>query len=209
VRHGAAELFFGHFFMGHRLDDVRPGDEHVGSLVDHDDEVGDGRRIDRATRAWAHNRRNLRYHAAVERVAQKNIGIAGQRRHAFLNARTSGVVQADHGRAHLRGKIHDLDDLRGVCLREGSAEDGEILREDIHQSAFDAAVAGDKSVAVELLLGHAEVVAAVRDQFVGFFEGAVVEQKLDALAGRHLAFFMLAFAALLASAGLGKLIAPF
>jgi hypothetical protein len=49
------------------------------------------------------------------------------------------------------------------------------------------------------LLGHAEVGAAVGDEFVGFFEGAFVEQKVDALAGRHLAFFVLAFAALRAS----------
>ena len=34
------------------------------------------------------------------------------------------------------------------------------------------------------------------DQFVGLFEGAFVEQELDALARRHLAFLVLPFAAL-------------
>ena len=209
MRHGAAELLFGDFFMRHGLDHVRPGDEHVGGLVDHENEVGDRRRIDRAAGARPHDGGNLRHHSAVQRVAQKNVGVAGQRHHAFLNARAAGIVQADHGRAHLRGQIHDLDDLAGVRLRERSAEDGEILREDIDQPAFDAAVAGDEAVAVRLLLGHAEVVAAVRDQLVGLFEGALVEQKLDALARRHLAFFVLALAALRASAFFGKLVALF
>ena len=79
----------------------------------------------------------------------------------------------------------------------------------IHQPAFDAAVAGDKAVAVRLLLGHAEVVAVVRDQLVGLFEGAFVEQELDALPRRHFAFFVLPLAALRASTLFGKLVAPF
>jgi len=206
---GAAELFFGDFFVGHRFDDVGPSDEHVGSLVDHEDEVGDGGRIDGASGAGAHDRGNLRHHAAVERVAQKNVRISGQRRHAFLNASASRIVQANHGSTNLRGEIHDLDDLRGVCFRERSAEYGEILRKNVNQAAFDAAIAGDETVALEFLLGHAEIVAAVRDQLVGFFEGAVIEQELDALARRHFAFFVLALAALLASPSFGELITPF
>ena len=77
-------------------------------------------------------------------------------------------------------------------------------RENVDQSAFDAAVAGNESVTVKLLLGHAEIVAAVRDQLVGLFEGAVIEQELDALPRRHFAFLVLAFAALFASALVGE-----
>ena len=75
------------------------------------------------------------------------------------------------------------------------------------QAAFDAAVAGDEAVAVKLLLGHAEVVAAVRDQLVGLLEGAFVEQELDALARRHLAFLVLLLAALFPAAFFGQVIA--
>jgi len=39
-------------------------------------------------------------------------------------------------------------------------------------------------------------VAAVRHQLIGFLERPFVEQKLDALAGRHLALFVLALAPL-------------
>jgi len=53
---------------------------------------------------------------AVECVAQKDVGITRERRHALLNARAARIVQADHGSAHLRGQVHDLDDLRRVRL---------------------------------------------------------------------------------------------
>ena len=150
VRHRAAELLFRDVFVRDRLDHVRPGDEHVGSLVHHQNEIGDGRRIHRAARARPHDRGNLRHHSAVQSVAQKNVGVAGQRHHAFLNARAAGIVQPDHGRAHLRGQIHDLDDLAGIGFRQRSAEHGEVLGEDEDQPAFDAAVAGDETVAVDL-----------------------------------------------------------
>ena len=139
--------------------------------------------------------------------AEKDVGISGQRSHAFLNARASGVVQANHGCAHFCGEIHNLDDLSRIRFGKRAAEDGEVLREDIDEPAFDAAVAGDEAVAVRFLLGHAEVGAAVGDEFVGLFEGAFVEQELDALPRRHFAFLVLALAALRASSVFGELVA--
>ena len=76
------------------------------------------------------------------------------------------------------------------------------------QPAFDAAVAGDEAVAEDLLVRHAEVGAAMGDELVGLFEGAFIEQELDALARRHLALFVLAFAALGAASGFRKFVAP-
>ena len=58
-----------------------------------------------------------------------------------------------------------------------------------------------------LLLVHAEVGAAVGDELVGLFEGAFVEQELDALARRQLALLVLARAALFAAAGFGQRVA--
>ena len=46
------------------------------------------------------------------------------------------------------------------------------------------------------------------DQLVGLFESALVEQELDALAGGHLAFFVLPIAALGAATVCGKVVAP-
>ena len=45
------------------------------------------------------------------------------------------------------------------------------------------------------------------DELVGLFEGAFVEQELDALAGRHLALLVLARAALFAAASFGQRVA--
>ena len=149
VRHGAAEFVFRDLFVRDRLDDVRAGDEHVRGLVDHQDEVGHGRRVDRAAGARAHDGRDLRHHARRQDVAQEDVGVAGERLHAFLNARATGVVQPDHRSADAHGRVHNLDDLGGVGFRERAAEDGEVLREDEHQAAFDAAVAGDEAVAVD------------------------------------------------------------
>ena len=191
VGHGAAELVFGDLFVGDGLDDVGAGDEHVGGLVDHEDEVGDGGRVDGAAGAGAHDGGDLRDDAGGERVAQEDVGVAGERHHAFLDAGAAGVVEADDGSADAHGDVHDLDDLGGVGFGERAAEDGEVLGEDEDEAAFDAAVAGDEAVAEDFLLVHAEVGAAVGDQLVGLFEGAFVEQELDALAGRHLALLVL------------------
>ncbi len=42
------------------------------------------------------------------------------------------------------------------------------------------------------------------NQLVGLFEGALIEQELNALAGRHLALFMLARTALFTAARFGQ-----
>ena len=39
VGHGATKLFQGHVFAGHRLDDIRAGDEHVTGLVHHEEHL--------------------------------------------------------------------------------------------------------------------------------------------------------------------------
>ena len=138
-----------------------------------------------------------------KRVAQEDIGVAAERKHAFLNARASGIVEADHGGSGLEREVHDLDDFLRVGLGERAAEDRKILREDVGGAAVDEAVAGDEAVAVDDLFVHAEIAAAVANQLVDFLEGAFVEQQIDALAGGELAFLMLAGAAFFAATGFG------
>src|SRR5580704_1380805 len=46
-------------------------------------EIRNGRRIYRPARTRSHDRRDLWHHAAVQSVAQKNIGVSRQRHHAF------------------------------------------------------------------------------------------------------------------------------
>ena len=42
----AAQLFKGDLFIGDRFDHIGSGDEHVACVFHHDDEVGDGGRVD-------------------------------------------------------------------------------------------------------------------------------------------------------------------
>ena len=137
-------------------------------------------------------------------VAQEDIGVAAQRQHALLNARAAGIVETDDGRAVLHGMVHDLADLLRVGFRERAAEDSEILREDVDQAGVDVAVAGDEAIAGDDLLIHAEVAAAMGDELVELFEGAFVEEQFDALAGGELALLVLAVAAVVAAALLGR-----
>ena len=200
VRHRAAELFLGDVLVGHRLDHVRPGHEHVARPLHHDVEVGDRRRVDRAAGAGPHDGRDLRHHARGQRVAQEDVGVAAERHHPFLDARAARVVQADDGRAHAHRQVHDLADLGGVGLGERPAEHREVLREGVHRPAVDPAVARHDAVARDELVLHAEIAAAVRHQLVELLERARVEQGLHALARRQLAGVVLALQPLLAAA---------
>ncbi len=78
VGHGATEVFLRDVLVGHGLDDVRTGDEHVARVLHHDVEVGDGRRIDGAARARAHDGRDLRNHSGRECVAKKDVGVSAE-----------------------------------------------------------------------------------------------------------------------------------
>ena len=93
---GAAELLLGDVFVGHGADHFRTGDEHVARLLDHQDEVGDGRRVHGAARARTEDAADLRDDAARQRVAQKDVGVAGERLHALLDARAARIVESDH-----------------------------------------------------------------------------------------------------------------
>src|ERR1019366_275460 len=136
-----------------------------------------------------------------ERVAQKNVGITRQRPHAFLNARSARIVEANHRRAVAHRQVHDLADLEGICFREGAPKHGEVLSEHIDQTAINAPEAGDETVAGRPLILHPEIIAAVRDKFVELFKSAFIEQQRDALARHELAGLVFALAAFLAASG--------
>jgi hypothetical protein len=197
---GAAEFLGRDDLVGDGLHHVGTGDEHVGAVAHHEDEVGHGRRIDRTTGAGPHDDGNLRHDAGRLGIAAKDFGIAGKRGNPFLDAGTATVVQADHRRPDPHRHIHDLADLLRMCLGKGAAENREVLGKDIDLAAVDGAPAGDDAVARDLLAIHAEIHRPVCDIHVELLEGALVEQDLEALAGRQLALGMLCLDTLLAPA---------
>src|SRR5947208_1364859 len=60
----------------------------------------------------------------------------------------------------------------------------------------DNAVPGDEAVTGILAVRQAKVVGTMGDEAISPFKCALVQQELNALAGRHLSFFVLALAAL-------------
>ncbi len=60
---GPAQFFGSDLFVGHGFHHVRAGDEHIGCVFDHEDEVGHRRGIDRAARTGPHDHADLGDHA--------------------------------------------------------------------------------------------------------------------------------------------------
>ena len=205
VGHSATEFLLGDFLVRDRLDDVGAGNEHIRGVASHEDEIGDGGRVDGATRARAHDGADLWDDSAGQRVAEENIGVARERRDAFLNTRAAGIVEADDRSSGAHGEVHNLADFLGVRFRERTAEDSKVLRENINQTAIDAAETGNKAVASGTLLLHAKIDAAMTDKFVELLEGALVQKKMNALARRELPGLVFTLAALRTAAGLGFL----
>ena len=85
--HGAAQLLLGDLLVGHGLDDVGAGHEHVAGVLHHEDEVGDGGGVDGAAGAGAQDGRDLGHDAGGQGVAQEDVGVAAEGGHALLDAR--------------------------------------------------------------------------------------------------------------------------
>ena len=193
VGHGTAEEFRIDFLVGHGLHDVRTGDEHVARVLDHDGEVGHRRRVDGAAGARSHDDGDLGHDPGREDVAQEDVGVATERRDAFLDPRATGIVETDDRRTDLHGQVHDLADLLGVRLRQRSTEDREVLAEDEHEPTVDRPVSGDDAVAQDMLLGHPEFGGAVGDERIEFDERPWVEQEVQSFARRQLPPGVLSF----------------
>ena len=193
VRVRAPEVLEGDLLPGHRLDDVRPGDEHVRGSLDHEREVSDRGGVDRAARTRPHDQGDLRDHAGGDHVAVEDLAEQPERDHSLLDPRAPAVVDADQRAPGLERVVHQLDDLLPVHLAQRAAEHGEVLAVHAHRPAVDGAETGDHAIAVGTVGLHPEVVRPVPGQFVELGEGARVEQPVDPLARGHLALGVLAF----------------
>ncbi len=171
------KLVLGHDLVGHGLHHLGAGDEHVGAVLHHEDEVGHRRRIDRAARARAHDQADLRDDTAGEHVALEHFGIAGEAGDAFLDARAAAEsLRPMTGAPTFIAMSMTLQIFCAWRSLKRAAEHGEVLREDIDQAAVDRARSGDHAVARDLLLGHPEVGRIMLDEHVIFFEAAGIEQ---------------------------------
>ena len=90
-------------------------------------------------------------------------------------------------------------------LGKRSAEDGEVLGEDVHQATADSAVAGHDAITREDLLLHPEVVGAVGNEGSDLLEGSGVQEEVDTLPRGEFPLSVLLIDAGLAAAEVGGL----
>ncbi len=90
----AAHILGFDFAATDRLDDLRPGDEHLPVASGHDDEVHQRRRIRGATSTRTTDDSDLRDDAGQLNVAVEDLAIAGQGVDAFLDSSPSGILEA-------------------------------------------------------------------------------------------------------------------
>ncbi len=106
----------------------------------------------------------------------EDLAVAGKRRHAFLDARTAGVEQADHRRAVLHSHLLDFDDLLRVSLGQRPAEHRKVFRIHIDHAAVDRAAAGDHAVTGNDGLVGIEILVAMLNEHVELLEGVLIQQ---------------------------------
>src|SRR5260370_15526560 len=176
MRQRSAEVFFAHLLVSNGFDDVRPRNEHVACPLDHQDEVGNRGRIDRASGARTHDAANLRNDATRERVPEEDVGIPGERFDALLNPRSARVVQTDDGSADFHGEVHDLANLLRIGPAQTAAEHGEVLGKYEDLASVDESVSGHNAITEHFLLIHSEIGASVNDESSGFDERARIEK---------------------------------
>ncbi len=187
VGHGAAQIFLADLLPGDALDDLGPGDEHVGGVLHHEDEVRHGRGVDRAPGGGSHDGGNLGDDAASDGVPVENLPIGAQRIHALLDAGPAGVVEPHKRHPGLQGQVHDLADLLAVHLPQRPGPGREVLGKGEHRPAVHLAEAGDHPVRRDLHLLHAKIDAPVLHKDIGLPEGPRVEEQVQTLPGGELA----------------------
>ena len=156
-----AEFLHLHVFAGHRLNDVRSGDEHVRGLINHHGEVGDSGGVHGATSTRPQDQRDLRDDSGSMHIALENFGVQTEGNHTFLDACATGVVDANHRAASLEREVHDLDDLLAKDFTQRSTKDSEVLGKDGDWATVNGSVSGHDTVAVGAVVFLTKVDGAV------------------------------------------------
>ena len=189
--HSAAQLFLGYFFTGYGFNNRRTGNEHLGSFFYHVDEVGQGRAVNSAACGRSHDSGNLGDNTGRNGVVEEQLAVAAQSVDSFLDTGSAGVVHANARSAHLQGQSLNFGNLVGMHFAQGTAFNGEILREYINQATIDCAVTGGYAFTRQVFFLLAEVVAAMTDETVQFYERTFIQQSGNSFPCGHFASLML------------------
>ena len=183
--HGCStEILGAHRLVGHRPHHIGAGDEHIARVLDHEDEIGERRSVDVATRAGTHDEGNLGDYPGRQDIALEHLAVARERGDPFLDAGAAGIEKPDERRAIVESHVLQLGDLLRVGLGKRTPENGKILGIDEDRAAVDGAGTGDNAVARHVTLIHAEVRRAMFDEHSGFLERARIDEKLEFVPAR-------------------------
>ena len=111
VHIAATEIVHADHFAGGRFDHVRTGDEHVGVLAGHDDQVGQRRAVHGSARARAENQRKLRHETAGVTGFTEQMPVLRQCGYAFLNAGAARIDERDDWHLQVERLVHQSADL--------------------------------------------------------------------------------------------------
>ena len=154
----AAHLLLGDVFTDCSLDQMRASQRHRRHALHHRHEVGQAGDVRGSRSAGAHHRGDLRHHAGHDDLLAEQL--AGAREHRagrFLDARAGGVDEPDDRHALAQG---ELAHARGFELADHAHRAGhhrEVVRDQTHAPAVDAADAGDAAVGGRELSLHLRV----------------------------------------------------
>src|SRR5664279_1684971 len=143
---GSAEFLLGHHFAGHGTNDIRPGNEHVGGVLDHEDIVGERRGVDSSAGTGSLDDADLRDDSGRANRAAKDPTESSERGYPLLNPGTSAIVEAYYRCAHRFGQIHHAVNLRCEGFAECATEDAGVMREDEDRPAVYCAPPRDHAV---------------------------------------------------------------
>src|SRR5438309_9297533 len=105
--------------------------------MNHESEVGHGRRVHGAAGARSQDEAELGNYPARFDVAPEDLRVARQRHHTFLDARAARVVDADDRDPVPESQVHHLDDLLREHLAERASEHRGVMAEEHHVAAVD------------------------------------------------------------------------
>ena len=158
VGHGAAQVLKADLLAGDALDDVRAGDEHVGGVLHHEDEVGHGRGVDRAAGGGSHDGRDLGDDAGGDGVAIKDLAVAAQSEStpSWMRAPPESL-KPTRGTPAFRARSMTLQIFLACISPKLPARAVKSWEKAKTGPAVHLAVAGDDAVGRDLDLFHAEV----------------------------------------------------
>jgi hypothetical protein len=122
-----AQVLMAYLLVHHRLDYVWAGDIHLPDALDHKNEIGQGRGVDRTSRGRTDDNGYLGHDARGECVGAEHVSYARQTHDSLLDAGPAGIEDGNYRGKVIQGKLHKLLYFLADDLRDGPAEDRKVL----------------------------------------------------------------------------------